>query len=94
VVAEHIDTLVLGCTHYPLLKALFEDILGPGIHLVDSAEAIGGDRGPVADGKETRESPADPPQYHFFVTDVPYRFQTIGERFLGRTLSHVDLVKL
>ena len=35
-----------------------------------------------------------PPQYRFFVTDVPYRFQTIGERFLGRSLSHVDLVKL
>jgi glutamate racemase len=34
------------------------------------------------------------PKYRFFVTDVPYHFQTIGEGFLGRTLSHVELVKL
>jgi glutamate racemase len=34
------------------------------------------------------------PEYRFFVTDVPYRFQTIGERFLGRSLSQVALVKV
>lgn len=40
VIAEHIDTLVLGCTHYPLLKPLLQEILGEGIRLVDSAEAM------------------------------------------------------
>jgi glutamate racemase len=94
VVAEHIDTLVLGCTHYPLLKALFEDILGPGIHLVDSAEAMAVIAAQLLTEKNLANPLRIPPQYHFFVTDVPYRFQTIGERFLGRTLSHVDLVKL
>ena len=94
VVAEHIDTLVLGCTHYPLLKALFEDILGPGIHLVDSAEAMAVIAAQLLTEKKLANPLRIPPQYHFFVTDVPYRFQTIGERFLGRTLSHVDLVKL
>jgi glutamate racemase len=94
VVAEHIDTLVLGCTHYPLLKALFEDILGPGIHLVDSAEAMAVIAAQLLTEKKLANPLRIPPQYYFFVTDVPYRFQTIGERFLGRTLSHVDLVKL
>ncbi|MDP2725086.1 MAG: glutamate racemase, partial [Syntrophales bacterium] len=40
VLAEHIDTLVLGCTHYPLLKALLQDVVGPNIRLVDSALAM------------------------------------------------------
>ena len=40
VLAEHIDTLVLGCTHYPLLKALLQEVAGPDIYLVDSAEAM------------------------------------------------------
>ena len=42
VLAEHIDTLVLGCTHYPLLKPLFEQLLGTEVRLVDSAEAMAG----------------------------------------------------
>ena len=40
VLAQDIDTLVLGCTHYPLLKPLLQDVVGPGVRLVDSAEAM------------------------------------------------------
>ncbi|MDO9559007.1 MAG: glutamate racemase [Syntrophales bacterium] len=94
VLAEHIDTLVLGCTHYPLLKPLFEQLLGPQIRLVDSAEAMAA----IASDLLAQEKLLNParirPAYRFFVTDVPYRFQTIGERFLGRTLSQAVLVKL
>ncbi|MFH1080582.1 MAG: glutamate racemase [Pseudomonadota bacterium] len=94
VLAEHIDTLVLGCTHYPLLKPLFEQLLGLQICLVDSAEAMASiTAGLLAEQKLVNPSRV-PPMYRFFVTDVPYRFQTIGERFLGRTLSRVELVKL
>jgi glutamate racemase len=94
VLAEHIDTLVLGCTHYPLLKPLFEQLLGPQIRLVDSAEAMAA----ITSDLLAQENLLNPsrvrPEYRFFVTDVPYRFQTIGERFLGRTLSQAVLVKL
>ena len=94
VLAEHIDTLVLGCTHYPLLKPLFEQLLGPQIRLVDSAEAMAA----IASDLLAQEKLLNPsrirPAYRFFVTDVPYRFQTIGERFLGRTMPQAELVKL
>jgi len=94
ILAEHIDTLVLGCTHYPLLKPLFEQLLGPQIRLVDSAEAMAS----ITADLLARENLVNPvrsrPEYRFFVTDVPYRFQTIGERFLGRTLPQAVLVKL
>jgi glutamate racemase len=94
VLAEHVDTLVLGCTHYPLLKALFEKLLGPEIRLIDSAESMAAITADLLVERNLVNPVRLPPEYRFFVTDVPYRFQTIGERFLGRTLSHVELVKL
>jgi glutamate racemase len=94
VIAEHIDTLVLGCTHYPLLKPLLQEILGEGIRLVDSAEAMAAVTANLLSEKGLTNPVRLPPQYRFYVTDVPYRFQTVGERFLGRTLANVEVVKL
>jgi glutamate racemase len=83
-----IDTLVLGCTHYPLLKAAIALEL-PGIVLVDSAEAI---------AAEVLARLGDPGgrlgSHRFFVTDLPERFTPVAGRFLGRPVDlaeHVDV---
>jgi len=94
VIAEQIDTLVLGCTHYPLLKPLLQDIMGKGVHLIDSAEAMADITADLIDKQNIGNKKSSPPEYVFYVSDVPYRFQTIGERFLGRTLGRVELVSL
>jgi glutamate racemase len=94
VIAEKIDTLVLGCTHYPLLKPLLQDILGKSVDLVDSAEAMADIAADLIDKQEIGNKSDASPDYLFYVSDLPYRFQTIGERFLGRTLSRVELVSL
>jgi glutamate racemase len=81
-----IDTLVLGCTHYPLLRGVIAEVMGPAVALVDSAEetaravaALLASRGLArADGAGTTS---------FFVTDVPDRFIRIGQRFLGARLE-------
>lgn len=92
VLAENIDTLVLGCTHYPLLKPLLKDVAGVGVQLVDSAVT-------TAELAAERLHALDllnrggQPDYRFFVTDIPLRFQTIGERFLGRSLASVERVE-
>ncbi len=91
--AEHIDTLVLGCTHYPLLKPLLNEVLGDGVQLVDSAEAMAEQVAAVLAEKHLANPGPAQPRYDFYVTDVPLRFQTIGERFLGRTLNNVHVVK-
>jgi glutamate racemase len=77
-----IDTLVLGCTHYPLLRPLIADVMGADVALVDSAEetarevaAVLAARGLARERGEGSTS--------FFVTDVPDRFVRIGQRFLG-----------
>ena len=92
VLAEDVGSLVLGCTHYPLLKPLLRDVLRDAVKLIDSAETTAElaatrlrDAGLAASGR-------DPAAYHYFVTDVPLRFQTIGERFLGRSLGEVTRV--
>jgi glutamate racemase len=91
-----IDTLVLGCTHYPLLAGVIGEAVGPGVTLVDSAEATAlvvrdrlRERGLLA-GESAGGDDAD----HFFVTDSSDRFQEVGSRFLGRPLGRLELVEL
>ncbi|MDX9698540.1 MAG: glutamate racemase [Rhodocyclaceae bacterium] len=94
VLAEDIDTLVLGCTHYPLLKPLLKDIAGPAVRLVDSALTVAESAAQTLQslGLANQGGRADGPGYRFVVTDIPLRFQTIGERFLGRSLGQVERV--
>jgi glutamate racemase len=94
ILAEHIDALVLGCTHYPLIKALIKDITGPEINLVDSAEAMADITASLLTEMDLWNHDRNPPKHQFYVTDVPLRFQSIGERFLGRTLENTELVKI
>lgn len=94
VMAEGVDTLVLGCTHYPLLKPLFQDITGAQVRLIDSAEAMADIAAGLIQEKNLGNTGRRPPEHLFCVSDVPYRFQAIGERFLGRTLPRIEMVRL
>ncbi len=87
--AQNIDTLVLGCTHYPLLKPLLQSVVGPDVALVDSAQAISLRTAAILKGKGLDNPQRCAPGHVFHVTDVPHRFQEIGERFLGRALTDV-----
>lgn len=91
VLAHNVDTLVLGCTHYPLLKPLFQHVAGPDVGLVDSAEAMAEEVAQLLATRNLNNSSGAVPTHHFHVTDVPLRFQTIGERFLGRSLANVHV---
>ncbi|HVC48781.1 MAG TPA: glutamate racemase [Burkholderiales bacterium] len=92
VLAENIDTLVLGCTHYPLLKPILSEVAGKSVQLVDSAITISNETASLLTKHKIANLKSREPVYRFYVTDVPLRFQTIGERFLGRTLEHVKVV--
>jgi glutamate racemase len=77
-----IDTLILGCTHYPLLKPLIAEVMGTSVTLVDSAEETAREVGArLADAGLARSR--GPGSTSFFVTDAPERFVRIGQRFLG-----------
>jgi glutamate racemase len=93
VLAEEIDSLVLGCTHYPLLKPLLKEVVGPGVRLVDSALTTAELAAASLQALGIASTSRAPAAYRFVVTDVPLRFQTMGERFLGRSLGAVERVE-
>ena len=80
--ASGIDTLLLGCTHYPLLRGMFERVMGPRVKMVDSAIATAG---AVAEKlKELKLARRDGGgAQSFFVTETPERFVRVGRRFIG-----------
>jgi len=84
---------VLGCTHYPLLKPLLQQVAGPGITLVDSAITVAEQTAETLDRLALHNPQRQAPDYHYHVTDIPLRFQSIGSRFLGRELSHLEQVR-
>jgi glutamate racemase len=92
--AENVDTLVLGCTHYPLLKPLLRRVAGPEVALIDSAVAVAEAAAEVLDAQGLRRSAATAPRHRFFVSDKPPRFHTLAERFLARSLPEVAQVTL
>ena len=77
-----IDTLVLGCTHYPLLRPVIAEAMGDGVALVDSAEETAREVGAALSAKGLARG-AGAGSTSFFVTDVPDRFIRVGQRFLG-----------
>ncbi len=81
--ASGIDTLLLGCTHYPLLRGVFERVLGARVKIVDSAVATAAAvREKLAALKLKRRGGAAGAQ-SFFVTETPDRFVRVGRRFIG-----------
>jgi glutamate racemase len=91
---EHIDTLVLGCTHYPLLKAVIGQVMGPSVVLVDSAHETAQEVKRVLAKNDIANLPGRKASIRYFVTDAPDRFKTIGERFLEYEISMVEKVVL
>ncbi len=92
--SEGIDALVLGCTHYPLLKPLIGAVMGKGIALIDSAEETA-----KAVAQELEASGIEGPREaagrtHFIVSDAPEQFERIGAAFLGAQVRDVETISL
>ena len=88
--AAEVDTLVLGCTHYPLLKPLLAEIMGPGVTLIDSAEETARDLQSMLAQRNFGNRRADP-EYRFFASDDAAKFLALGQRFLGDAIERVEI---
>ena len=91
-----VDTLILGCTHYPAMKEDIGRFMGPNVNLVDSADALAaaaqdrlGELGLLRGGDVQREG-----ELEFYLSDIPWKFQEIGARFLGKPINEVITVGL
>ena len=88
------DTLVLGCTHYPLLRSLIERAVPPGMRVIDSAESAAEAAVRLFGQQHTQDVPTSPQSLRCFATDSVEKFERLGSRFLGRPVGKVELVDL
>ena len=88
-----IDTLILGCTHYPLLKHLIQSVMGRGVHLIDSAEETAKDVAATLKKTKLLNSSTQPGRLTFFVTDNPASFVRNGQKFFGPSLPAAKLLR-
>ena len=96
-----VDTLVLGCTHYPLLKPLLSEILGPDVVLIDSAEETAAETARVLGARGLRAQARGGAHltragllHRFIASDAPDHFLWMGQRFLGSAIECVETVTL
>ena len=100
-----IDTLILGCTHYPVLKPAIGRFMGPEVALVDSADALaeaaaselaarGLTRANISEDASGGGTAAAAGELIFYLSDIPWKFAEVGARFLGRPITDVTTVNL
>jgi glutamate racemase len=101
--AREVETLVLGCTHYPILRRVIQETIGDDVQLIDSGEAAARDVEAqlAADGmaragstNQARERQLCDDLDHFYVTDAAERFSRVAERFLGSAPSVLEAVEV
>ncbi len=86
-----VDTLVLGCTHYPLLKPLIAAVMGPDVRLIDSAEETAHDTRRMLEQNDLLAPAGTVPVHRFIASDDPQQFLALGQRFLGDVIDQVEI---
>src|SRR5215471_8731649 len=89
-----VDTVILGCTHYPLIRPIFQRVFGRGVTLVFSAEETAREVAETLERKGFSNDPSREGRYRFLTTGDPERFRAVGERFLQLPLGEVEQVAI
>ena len=89
-----IDTVVLGCTHYPLLKKVIAGVMEEEVKLIDSAIETSREIRTILEVLDLKSEEEGGSSREFYVTDSPERFVRVGEQFLGRRIEHIEKIVL
>lgn len=89
-----VEALVLGCTHYPLLKPLLGQVMGPQVKLIDSAQETARVVASALKEKGLEAASGAPVTHRFVVSDDEARFRVVGSRFLGERLGKAEVVAI
>jgi glutamate racemase len=92
--AAGVDTVILGCTHYPLIRPIFQRVFGRGVTLVFSAEETAREAAGTLARKGIENAEAREGGYRFLTTGDPEQFRTMGARFLQLPVGEVETVAL
>lgn len=91
---DDIDTLVLGCTHYPILSEVIQKVIGPKVSLIDSGVASSELIKLELEKFDLLSDSNDNAGQEYYVSDIPAKFKEVAELFLGRAIAHVHKVDL
>lgn len=91
---RNVDTLILGCTHYPLLKKPIASVMGKDVQLIDSAEETARAAKTALSELDLLCQSSTPGKRGFFVSDSPDKFKRVGQLFLGHRIGKVGLVDI
>lgn len=89
-----VDTVILGCTHYPLMNAPIRNFFGPDVRIVDSAAACAREIKGVIQSIGTQKNLSNNAKLKYFVSDDPEKFKRLGEQFLGVEIGPVEKIQL
>ncbi len=92
--SEGIDSLVLGCTHYPLLKKTIGDVVGPNVILVNPAKETAKDLKDILEQKNILNEENEMISYEYYVSDIPEKFVSIAEEFLNKEIQNIKSVEI
>ncbi|MBF0385563.1 MAG: glutamate racemase [Candidatus Omnitrophica bacterium] len=90
---KNVDTLILGCTHYPLLKEVIQKVMGGKVSLIDSAETVAAQVRNILEKENITRTREEKPRHRFIVSDKPQNFKDIANTFLGYSIKDVILRK-
>jgi len=89
-VSKKIDTLILGCTHYPLLKPVISKVMGAHVKIVDSASSVADEVHNILMSFGALYERNRKPRHRFFATDAVENFVKVGEKFLGAKIQRAE----
>ena len=90
---KSIDTIILGCTHFPVVSELIQDVVGSSITLIDSGKETAKKVKQILDKSGLNVNDKSEGNFSFYVSDIPDKFDEVGTLFLGRPVvqaTHVD----
>jgi glutamate racemase len=89
-----VDTVILGCTHYPLVRPMLQRFLGREVRLVSAGHALAASAQRILDGRDLGSESAHEGSYRFVCSGDPDSFRELGTRFLQLPLGEVERVEL
>jgi len=93
-IARQIDSLILGCTHYPIIKKTLKKVIDGKVQIIDSAVETAVEVRNVLISQKLLADPESEPSHQYFVSDFPQKFEEIAQRLLGCPLPNVRCISL
>lgn len=87
-----IDTLIMGCTHYPVLEPSIKEVCGLGVKLIDPGISTATVAKDILAELDLLNSSTQAPRYEYYLTDLPHKFVEVGEQFLGKKMMHYQRI--